>query len=279
MYNSPAMTTSRSPFDTGARLAFALAVLFALASLGNIVLPAAYARETASWAAQGFGQDWIDLFLAAPLLAVAAVFARRGSRRAALVLGGAIGYTAYSLVLYSFAMHFNPLFLVYAVGLGVAFFGLVSLVGAYGRERPETWVRGPRGIDRAAGGFSVLLGLAFYALWLAEVIPALASGTPPASLAEVGLITNPVQVLDIGIVLPAFIVGGVALIRRRPLGYWLVPVMLTLAVLMDAALIGMDVSMAARGVPGGGQRIGIFAVMGALSLGLLWGMLRGSERR
>jgi hypothetical protein len=83
-----------------------------------------------------------------------------------------------------------------------------------------------------------------------------------------------VQVLDIGIVLPAFIVGGVALVRRRPLGYWLVPVMLAFAVLMDLALIGMDISMAARGVSGGGQRVAVFAIMGAVTLTVLWLMLR-----
>lgn len=268
------MNAAPRPFAVASALAFPLAALFALASIGNIVLPGAYARETASWAAQGFGQDWVDLLLVVPVLAASAVLARRGSRPAGLVLGGAIGYTAYSLVLYSFAMHFNALFLAYTAGLGLSFYALVNVILAYGREAPATWVRAPRGIDAAAGGFSVLLGLAFYALWLSEVIPAIASGTAPASLAEVGLITNPVQVLDIGIVLPAFVVGGVALVRRRPLGFWLVPVMLTFAALMDAALIGMDLSMATRSVPGGGQRTAMFTVMGAITVGMLWGVMR-----
>lgn len=52
------------------------------------------------------------------------------------------------------------------------------------------------------------------------------------------------------------------------------PIMLAFAVLMDLALLGMDISMAARGVPGGGQRIALFAVMGAVSLTVLWLMLR-----
>ena len=88
-----------------------------------------------------------------------------------------------------------------------------------------------------------MLGVGFYAFWVSEVIPALAAGETSQSLAEVGLITNPVQVLDIGIVLPSFTVGSVALVRRRPLSYWLVPVMLAFAVSMDLALIGMDISM------------------------------------
>ncbi len=267
------MTNPRNPFDNAGRLAFPLAALFAAASLGNIVLPSAYARETASWTAQGIGQDWVDLLLVAPVLAIAAALARRGSRRAGLVLGGAVAYTAYSLVLYAFAVHFNSLFLVYSVTLGLSFYTLVAIIVACTGEDPRSWLS-PRAPALAAGIFSIVLGLIFYALWLSEVVPAIASGTPPANLAEIGLITNPVQVLDIGIVLPAFVAGGLALVRRRRLGYWLVPLMLTFAVVMDVALIAMDVSMAGRGVPGGGQRIPIIGVLGAATLAMLWGMLR-----
>ncbi|HOC18739.1 MAG TPA: hypothetical protein PKK95_10745 [Vicinamibacterales bacterium] len=272
------MTTSRDPLDTAAYLVFALAVLFAAASVGNIVLPAAYARETASWAAQGLGQDWVDVLVVVPVLLLSALLARRGSRRAALVMGGATAYTTYSLVLYAFAVHFNQLFLVYGVALGAGFYALVNLVVSYSRGDRRSWLSPGRLASRAAGAFAVFLGLAFYTLWLAEIIPAIAAGRAPETLAEVGLITNPVQVLDVGIVLPAFVVGGVALLRGRRLGYWLVPVMLTFAVLMDLALIGMDVSMATRNVPGGGQRILMFAVMAAVSLGLCWGMLRSGAR-
>jgi hypothetical protein len=266
-------TPTRSLFDTAARLTLVLAAVFAAASLGNLVVPGAYARETPSWTAQGIGQDWVDLLVVVPVLLFSALLARRGSRRAGLMLGGAVGYTAYSLVLYSLAVHFNALFLVYSAALGLSFYALVSVVIACHRDDPRTWSSLPA-LERAAGGFSIFIGVAFYILWLAEVVPAVASGRSPASLADVGLITNPVQVLDIGIVLPAFILGGIALIRRRRLGYWLVPMMLAFAALMDIALVGMDLSMAARDVPGGGQRIPIFAGMAVVSAGMFWGMIR-----
>lgn len=50
--------------------------------------------------------------------------------------------------------------------------------------------------------------------------------------------------------------------------------MLAFAVLMDVALIGMDLSMAARGLPGGGQRIPMFAAVAAVSLAVLWGIMQ-----
>jgi hypothetical protein len=259
-------------------LALALAALFAGASLGNILLPQAYAREAPSWAAQGLGQDWVDLLVVVPALVVLSCLALRGSRRSALLLGGTVAYTLYSLVLYAFAVHFNPLFLVYAIGLGVSFYAMVTIVVVFAGEDVASWFS-PRTPTRIGGAFSVLIGGAFYLLWLSEIVPALLAGATPGSLADVGLITNPVQVLDIGIVLPAFIVGGIALVRQKALGYWLVPVMLTLGLVMDLALIGMDISMAILNVPGGGRRVPLFTVMAGLTLAVLWALLRNLRSR
>jgi len=45
--------------------------------------------------------------------------------------------------------------------------------------------------------------------------------------------------------------------------------MLAFAVTMDVALNGMDVAMAARDVPGGGQRLPVFALMAAVTQRIL----------
>jgi hypothetical protein len=263
---------SASAFSFPAAIAFPLAALLAVASLGGILLPQVYAREVPLWAAQGIGQDWVDLLVVAPLLVVSGAFARRGSRLWTLVLGGALGYTGYSMVLYAFAVHFNPLFLVYSLALGLSFYGIVAIAGDFRGEDVQRWFS-PGAPVRTAGVFSTLVGVAFYLLWLSEVVPALVSGIPPRSLADVGLVTNPVEVLDIGIVLPAFIVGGVALYRRRPLGYWLVPVILAFGVVMDLALIGMVLSMAARKLPDAGPPLALFLVLAACTLSVLGWLL------
>lgn len=262
-----------NPFILPAALSLPLAALLAVAALAGMAAPDVYARETPLWAAQGIGQDWVDLLVVAPLLALSAAFALRGSRLFALLLGGTLAYSAYSLVLYAFAMHFNSLFLVYSAGLGLAFYGVLTMIAAFAREDVRGWF-GPRVPLRLAGGFSVLLGAAFYVLWLAEVIPALLANQVPKSVTDVGLITNPVQILDIGIVLPAFIVGGVALIRKRATGYWLVPVMLAFGVVMDLALFGMTVSMAARRVAAQGPPAALFVGMAAVGVVILWLFLR-----
>lgn len=256
-----------------ALLSFALAAVFAIGAAGALWIPAVYARETALWAAQGAGQDWVDLLLVAPAMAVAAWLTLRGSRRAVLLLAGTLAYALYSLVLYAFFIHFGPLFFVYAWGLGLAFYAFVGLVAALARDDVQGWF-GPDPPVRTAGGLSLLLGLFFYALWLAEIVPALASGQMPTSAVENGLITNPVHVLDLGIVLPAFIIGGVGLILRRPFAYWLAPVMLAFGVVMDVALVGMVLSMRARDLAAGAPPLAMFVAMTLVTAGALAWLLR-----
>jgi len=222
--------------------AFPIALLVAIASIGGIAVRATYARETASWTAQGIGQDWVNLFVAVPALVGAAIATLRGRRAAALVLGGALAYTAYSYVIYAFAVHFNWLFLVYCGALGLSVFALIDVVA---HADPGAPARAP--IRTTAGVLFAIAGV-FGLLWLAQIVPALVRGGDPPDLADVGLVTNPVHVLDLSLVLPALVVAGVALLRRRHLGYVLAPIALGFGVLMALAIGGMVLVLYLRGL-------------------------------
>ena len=245
--------------ETGGLL---LAVLVAIAAAGGIWLPAVYARETVSWATQGLGQDWVDLVLVAPVLAICARLVGRGSHVALLVFGGALIYTIYSFVLYAFSVHFNPLFLVYCATLGLASYTLLAVALHLQRIEAEGWFP-PETRVRLAGWFLIGMAGAFSALWLANVIPALWRGVDPPGLQETGLVTNPVYVLDLSIVLPAMVVTGVRLVRRRSAGYVAAPILLVFNVLMAAALTGMMVAMYIRGLA---PSLGVSAVMGGVAI-------------
>lgn len=233
----PSPSPARHRFSAWA--SFPLAILVAVTGFVGITDPAIYARETASWAAQGAGQDWVNLIGCAPALLVAGAAARRGSRCARGIVGGLLLYTAYSFAIYAFAMHFTVLFPVYCATLGAASFALVDLLIAEpaGARFDE---RAPR---RTAG--VTLIGIAglFGLLWLGQIVAALVAGGDPAGLAEVGLAANPVHVLDLSLVLPAMLVVGIALLRRRPSAEVLAPVLLAFAVMMAIAIGGMLATM------------------------------------
>jgi hypothetical protein len=241
---------------------FPLALLMAVISLVGILVPSTYARETASWAAQAAGQDWVDLVLAVPWLVATGLGARRGSRAAALLLGGALLYAVYELVIYAFAVHFNRLFLLYCAALGLALYALAGLLWWLGSKDVGGWSADgvPR---RTAGLLLVVIGLGFGALWLGEIVPALASGTVPASLAETRLPTNPVHAIDLSTILPAHVIAGVLLLRRRPLGYAAAPILLSFGLLMALSIAGMMVVMHLRGID---ANLAVVAVMAALAI-------------
>jgi len=266
----------RRPFD--AWVSLPLAALVACSALGGIFLPSTYARETASWAAQGTGQDWVILLLVAPALAIAGVLALRGSLRARLVLGGAFAYTLYSFLLYTFEVHFNSLFLVYCASLGLSFYGLLALLLSLLQGDARTWVRDAVPA-RVTGVFLLVLAAGFALLWLGQVVPALLSRADPEGLSEFGVFTNPVHVLDLSILLPAVALTGVSLLRGGVLGLALAPLMLSYAVFMSLATGGMAVVMQARGMGWGPGLATVTAGIALVSAALLVVFLRQVDDR
>ncbi|HET9990998.1 MAG TPA: hypothetical protein VFQ65_20845 [Kofleriaceae bacterium] len=226
---------------------FPIAFLVVAAASAGIFVPAIYARETASWAAQGSGQDWVDLVIAGPALVIAALCSLGGDRRARLVTAGLLLYTSYSFAIYAFAVHFNALFLVYCAVLGGSTFALTATTSELLADAPATWFGANAPVKTTAVTLYAIAGL-FGMLWLAQLVPALLLGRDPAGLADTGLVVNPVHVLDLALVLPAMVVVATALRRGHPLGIVFAPILLVFGVMMAIAIAGMVLAMNMRGL-------------------------------
>ena len=256
-----------SPMDPARRraasiiAAFALAGLMIIASLAGILVPSLYVRESANWAAQAVGQDWMDLLLAAPWLAGTGVLAWRGSREGLPLLAGGLLYAVYTLVIYAFGMHFNAMFLVYCAALGTSFFALggvmLSLLEASTARRAGGFPA------NTAGYFLIAVGSLFALAWLGEIIPAIFWNVEPGAIARAGTPTNPVYVMDLAVILPLHVVTGAALLRGRPMGSRLAPVVLTFGVLMALSIAGMTVVMRIHGED---AHLGVAAGMTAVAM-------------
>ena len=244
MHASPTPLTG--PIRTALALSVPVAALAMIASGAGVFVEATYARETSNWAAQARGQDVVNLVVAYPALLALAWVAARGSVRAYLAWLGVMAYSAYSYLLYAGFLHFSAWFLVYVVVLGLScaalVVGLVSVshtsLSAAVSERAPT---------RAAGRVLIVMGVLFALLWMSEIVPAALDGGPLTSAADAGLVTNPVYVLDLAVFLPAMVVVGALLIRRRPLALTLALTLFGWGVVLGTAVIGMFVSMAMSG--------------------------------
>lgn len=252
--------------------AWPVAALLALLSLGGLLSPA-YARETGEWAAQAIGQDWFDLVVAVPALVTCGWGARTGSYRWSVLLAGGYAYVVYEMFIYAFAIHFNALFLIYCATLGLAGYALLGLaVDLAGRvERVD------RRASRVGGAFLVGIGLAFALMWLGEDLPAVLHNEPSSALAETGIFTNPVHVIDLAFVLPAHVVAGAWLWRRRRAGELLGAIVLSFGVLMAASIGGMMFVMHFTGAQAAAPVMAAMFVISAAAACVLARMLRRSS--
>src|SRR6056297_1669828 len=205
-----------------------------------------YAHMSADVAVQGIGQDYVTLFLGIPLLGIAFLAARRGGLRGRLFLAGILGYFLVTYLFYLVMAMYNPLFLVYAFLLGISFFAFsLTLMGFDIEKLPEAFK--PKTPTGLCGGFLIFNTLAIGQLWLGVVVPPLLDGSIyPAQLQH--YTTLIVQGLDLGLLLPLSLVSGILLLKKRPMGYLLVPVYLVFLSLLMTALTAKIIAMALTGV-------------------------------
>jgi uncharacterized membrane protein len=87
----------------------------------------------------------------------------------------------------------------------------------------------------------------FYYLWLSDIIPNLLAGTIPDSLKEINLPSNIVHVYDLAILLPALVMGGIWLLKKKTYGFLIAPVLTFFSVFMTIALVAMVIFMVNNG--------------------------------
>jgi hypothetical protein len=238
--------------------------LLAAAALAGVAWPGLY-RDAPSLVPQLVGQDWVTLLVAVPALAAATVAVRRGRRLGVLAALGVHGYAAYSYALYAFGVRHNPLFLVYVAILGTSVWALVAGFAALDL-RDRAGAAAARLDWRWIGGLFVTLAIAFAALWLADVVGALARAETPASVQLWQTPTNGVHVLDLAFVLPILAWTGARMWRRQPGAVAVAGVLLFKLVTLGLALLAMGAVSLRRDQPVDPGLASMFALMTVLSM-------------
>lgn len=241
-------------------------ILTVVATIVGLLVPDFY-RDATVLLPQLYGQDLLTLAVAVPVLAVSLYYAVYGSLRGYVVWLGATGYLLYTYASYAFLTAFNELYLVY-----VALFALTLLTLVGGLTRLDV-----RALKRAFSDHSVWPYVVFQALiavlialmWLSEVGPASLAGTRPPSIAETDLPVPVIQSLDLGVVVPSFVVSTYMLWQRRAWGYAFTGVLLVKGTTLGLAVLAMIVFMLRDGQPVPLIQIMVFVILSLISLGLV----------
>jgi hypothetical protein len=260
---------------------WASVVAAGLAMVGNVVGLVAperiYGQESLSLLHQGIAQDVVNLLLVAPLVVASVVLARRGSLRSYVAWLGLLVFTVYTYVIYTFAVGFSALFLLWVAVLGLTSFALVGGLTALDPAGVRAGDQSPPW--RTAGWFLIAAAVLFGGVWLADVIPALVSGSVPDSVAELGLPTNPVHVLDLALLLPVSMMVGVGLLRRSGPAFAVAPALVAFLGLTGVPILVTPFVALARGETADWSVSGPIGVVTAVSLAVFVALLRTVRRR
>jgi hypothetical protein len=206
-----------------------ISVLIIITALVGIFGKETYIRDTNIWKVQSIGQDKVNLFVIVPLLLLSGYKSYQNKFIYLFMFGGCLLFLIYTFIIYCFAVHFNSLFLIYCLVLGLAFYSFIyvfiRVYRHYKNNLPLLHLP-----VKSLRGFLFIITLFFYFLWLREDVTAILLGVPSASLTEAGLFTNPVHVLDLAFVLPGFIITAF-LLQKDP-GKLLIPYLLIFCILM-----------------------------------------------
>lgn len=204
-----------------------------------------YYYDTVSSAAQMQANDLITLIVGLPLLAISTWLAFRGSLRGRLLLTGTLGFFLYTYLSMATLTAYNALFLVYVALFTLSLYSfifsmmsidLASLPTHFSERLPRGWIAV---LMFVVGGFLTLA-------WLGRILTPLMQGVDPALENTTTLV---IQFMDLSLIAPAAILGGILLLRRNAWGYLLASVMLTKGVTLGLGVSTMAVNMSLRGVP------------------------------
>ena len=193
-----------------------LVVLMAAQAALGLAMPGQY-RDPEWIRAAWYGNDWLTLLAAVPLLWTGQRQACRGSVRGVLLVLGISAYAIYNYAFYLFGAMLNVFFPLYVLSF---FCGTASLIVVAAQvDAARTVESFPAATPvRVIGGYLVFVAAGLSAVWLgmwaAYAFAGRATPVEPEAF-------KVVAALDLTLMVPALTAGGVLLWGRRPWGYFI----------------------------------------------------------
>ena len=209
--------------------------------------------------------DFVRLFVGIPVLVASFVIYLRGSLRGTVVFIGSLASFLYQYLLWTFDWAYNAYFLVYVsvFTLSLCTLGMVLAGTDLSRVRAEMSERFP---VVTAASFSFAVGGLLLFKCLGEIVPSIGTSAMPA--AATGYYTMVDQVLDLGLLVPLFILVGILLLKRNTLGYLLSGSTLILAMTVGLSVVvgELMLGLSAGRMSAGGIAVFAFFLIAALAL-------------
>ena len=191
-------------------LSFIVAILMVTASIAGLLFPTVI-YPTDELLRSFVSNDVVNLLIGLPILLGSMWLAWRGKLIGLLLWSGALFFVLYNYLVYVFAMPLNMAFLLHLALVTLSVYIIIGLVANIDGKVVQQRLTGVVP-ERLAGGVLAGLGSLFFLRVIGVLVNALTSQTP---IAETELALHTADFL----IVPAWVIGGVLLWRRKEFGY------------------------------------------------------------
>ncbi|MBB5180015.1 hypothetical protein HNQ44_001439 [Planomicrobium koreense] len=214
-----------------------IAVMAAISSWGGLFVDGLY-RDNELVVSAWQGNDLVTLFVVVPMLLVSLFFSLRGAKKGRLFWMGSLWYMVYNYMFYLFGAAFNAFFLLYAA---LFVFSICTLVLALLQTDVQEFSRSfsEKLPYKTVSLFMLLFAALLGGMWIALSLSFVFTGQVHESITQTGHPTAVVFAVDLTLLIPSMIVGGVLLWRKNRWGPVVGSVVLVKATAYGLALIIM----------------------------------------
>jgi hypothetical protein len=189
-----------------------------------------YANNSMLKATTAKGTDLVMLLVSIGLLV--STLKRNTGPKAKLLHGGFLVSLLYHAATTAFGIAYSRMFLLYLFRFSAAFFAFIAvMIDLNTTIQPANKEKNHIGtavFTMIAGGTALV--------WLMSILPTLFTDAP-LDIIDIST-TEPTFVIDIGLIFPACLFGGIMLLRKRKIGYILPPITLIFLAIIAFTVIG-----------------------------------------
>lgn len=219
-----------------------------------------YANNSMLKAVTAKGSDLVMLLVSFGFLVC--TLKRNTGSKVKLIHGGFLVSLFYHAATTAFGIAYSRMFLLYLFRFSATFFAFVAVmidlsatIQPANKEKKYTGTA----IFTMVAGSTVLV-------WLMSILPPLFTNAP-LDIIDIST-TEPTFIIDIGLIFPACLFGGITLLRKKPIGYILPPIMLTFLSVIAVTVIGQTAIQLHYGVI-----ISIQQVIGYVATFVVFGLI------
>lgn len=208
-----------------------------------------------------FTQDILAVVAALVLMSLALVADAHHFRKA-IICFGVLGFIFYAYGIYVIEQIYTSLYPLYLALFGMSLFSLIyGLVSI--KSPPHKGLTLPAWLRIGSAGFAVFVAVIFNLIWLGQLLPLLRT----ADRIEY---TFSVYIIDLALIMPAFLISAILALQDRLLGLVGLPGLFIVGVGILSPLALAELIKPARyGMPMDSASLGLFGILATLFLALV----------